>query len=79
SLLNELLPLIAEFTEQGIKSYLSEWRDYDCLNNQSATLFIGQQTITGIVRGIDDNGLLLLEHSGKVQAFASGEVSFSGA
>ena len=78
ALLNELLPLIATFTEQGITPYLEQWRAFDCLKNQEATLFIGQNKITGIVRGIDDSGLLLLEHSGKVQAFASGEVSFSG-
>lgn len=77
ALLNELLPLIAHFTELGITPYLDEWRQYDCLKQQAATLFIGQHTITGIVLGIDDTGLLLLEHSGKVQAFASGEVSFS--
>lgn len=77
-LVNELLPLMAGFTEQGITTYLEEWRRFDCLKDKNATLFIGQTKITGIVRGIDDSGLLLLEHNGKVQAFASGEVSFSG-
>ncbi|MFU8789069.1 MAG: bifunctional biotin--[acetyl-CoA-carboxylase] ligase/biotin operon repressor BirA [Methylobacter sp.] len=78
-LLNHLLPLIADYEHLGISAYLDEWRGYDCLSGNAATLFIGQQHIDGIVRGVDNNGLLLLERTnGTVQAFASGEVSFNG-
>lgn len=79
-LLNHLLPMIADFEERGLSAYLDEWRRYDCLKGQAALLFIGQQTIEGIVEGVNDDGLLLLKRTdGTVQAFASGEVSFSGA
>ncbi|MDO9423771.1 MAG: bifunctional biotin--[acetyl-CoA-carboxylase] ligase/biotin operon repressor BirA [Methylobacter sp.] len=79
TLLNYLLPVIAEYESVGIKTYVDEWRDYDCLSGQSATLFIGQQQIEGIVRGIDDSGMLLIERpDGRVQTFASGEISFNG-
>jgi BirA family biotin operon repressor/biotin-[acetyl-CoA-carboxylase] ligase len=79
TLLNHLLPVIAEFENTGIQAYLDEWRCYDCLSGKSATLFIGQQQFDGIVRGIDDSGMLLIERpDGAVQTFASGEVSFSG-
>ncbi|WP_432740439.1 bifunctional biotin--[acetyl-CoA-carboxylase] ligase/biotin operon repressor BirA [Methylobacter sp. G7] len=79
TLLNHLLPVIAEYESAGIQAYLDEWRDYDCLSGQSATLFVGQQQFEGIVRGIDDNGMLLIERpDGNVQTFASGEVSFNG-
>lgn len=78
TLLNQLLPVIAGFETAGINAYLDEWRHYDCLKGQSATLFIGQQQTEGIVEGIDDNGLLLIKQpDGSVQAFASGEVSFN--
>ncbi len=77
-LLNHLLPVIAEYEGVGIKTYLDEWRSYDCLIGKSATLFIGQQQFEGTVQGIDDNGMLLIERTdGSVQTFASGEVSFS--
>ena len=77
-LLNQLLSVLAEFESIGINAYLDEWRRYDCLKDHPATLFIGEQPFVGVVRGINDNGLLLLEHSdGKLQAFASGEVSFN--
>jgi len=78
-LLNHLLPVIADYENTGIQAYLDEWRSYDCLSGKSATLFIGQQQFEGIVQGIDDNGMLLIERpDGNVQTFASGEVSFSG-
>ena len=78
TLLNQLLPVIAGFETTGINTYLEEWRNYDCLKGQPATLFIGQQQIEGIIEGIDDNGLLLIKRlDGTVQAFASGEVSFN--
>ncbi|MDD5412732.1 MAG: bifunctional biotin--[acetyl-CoA-carboxylase] ligase/biotin operon repressor BirA [Methylobacter sp.] len=79
TLLNHLLPVIAEYEGVGIKAYLDEWRDYDCLKGEAATLFIAQQQFEGIVQGIDDNGMLLIKRvDGNVQTFASGEVSFSG-
>jgi BirA family biotin operon repressor/biotin-[acetyl-CoA-carboxylase] ligase len=78
TLLNQLLPVIAGFEAAGIKAYLDEWRNHDCLKGQSATLFIGTRQVEGIVEGIDDNGLLMIKQpDGSVQAYASGEVSFN--
>jgi BirA family biotin operon repressor/biotin-[acetyl-CoA-carboxylase] ligase len=79
-IINQLLPVIAGFEAEGIKTYLNEWRGYDCLIHKSATVYIANQPFTGIVQGIDDNGMLLIKRpDGKVQTFASGEVSFSEA
>ena len=78
TLLTHILDIVNGFETVGIQAYLDEWRSYDCLQGQAATLFIGQQEIDGIVEGIDDNGLLLIKRTeGTIQAFASGEVSFS--
>ena len=78
SVLNHILAVVNGFESVGIQAYLDEWRSYDCLQGLPVTLFIGQQQITGIVEGIDDNGLLLIKRpDGSIQAFASGEVSFS--
>lgn len=77
ALLNEILPVIADFANQDLSDYIAEWRGYDCMLNQGVTLFVGQQAFSGVVKGIDDQGLLLLEdHTGQLRAFASGEVSF---
>jgi len=80
SVLNHLLAVLADFETLGMRHYLDEWRRHDCLQGQAATLFIAEQPYPGIVQGIDENGLLLLQHpDGKTQAFASGEISFSRA
>ena len=76
-LLNEMLPIIANFNQQTLLPYLKEWRSFDCMQGRAVTIFIGQQCFEGLVRGIDDHGLLLLEDSdGRIRPFASGEVSF---
>ncbi len=78
TVLDHILSIINGFETVGIKAYLDEWRSYDCLKGHTATLFIGQQQVEGIVEGIDENGLLLIKRSdGSIQAFASGEVSFN--
>lgn len=79
-LLNEIVPVVADFESQSLQSVVAEWRRFDCMLGKQATLFIGEQSFTGTVRGVDDQGLLLLEESGdKTRAFASGEVSFRAA
>jgi BirA family biotin operon repressor/biotin-[acetyl-CoA-carboxylase] ligase len=78
TLLNHLMPIITHFEQQTLESYLEEWREYDCMKGKGVQIFIGKQTFSGTVKGIDDSGLLLLaDEQSKVKAFASGEVSFS--
>jgi BirA family biotin operon repressor/biotin-[acetyl-CoA-carboxylase] ligase len=77
-LLNQLLPVLAEFERNTLDTYIDEWRSYDCLKNKTAVLHSGTQQITGQVLGVDNNGMLLMQLAdGKTQVFASGEVSFS--
>jgi len=77
SLLNFLMPTIANYESDGFASFIDEWRESDCMKDKAVQVYIGKQVVSGTVMGIDNNGLLLLEdESGKVKAFASGEVSF---
>jgi BirA family biotin operon repressor/biotin-[acetyl-CoA-carboxylase] ligase len=77
-LLNQLLPVLAEFERNTLDTYIDEWRSYDCLKNKTAVLHSGTLQITGQVLGVDNNGMLLMQLAdGKTQVFASGEVSFS--
>lgn len=76
-LLNHLMPTIANFEQDTLESYLAEWREHDCMKGQEVNIFRGQQVFTGVVDGIDNNGMLLLANEqGEVQTFASGEISF---
>jgi len=79
-LINEMLLVTKDYTQKTFSEYTDEWRSYDCMRGKQVDVFIGKQTISGSVQGIDDNGLLLLEdNTGKVARYASGEVSFSKA
>ncbi len=76
-LLNQLMPTIANFEDDTLANYLDAWRNYDCMKEKEVDIYIGEQSFTGTVKGIDDNGLLLLtDQQGDVRKFASGEVSF---
>ncbi len=77
TLLNYLMPTIANFEKDTLESYLKEWRYFDCMKGKEVNLFMGKQVYTGVVKGIDDNGLLLLSNDkGELKTFTSGEVSF---
>lgn len=76
-LLNEMMPLVAGYQSRQLAGILQKWRVMDCMLDQAVSIYIGQQRFDGIVKGVDDQGLLLLADSdGRVRAFASGEVSF---
>jgi BirA family biotin operon repressor/biotin-[acetyl-CoA-carboxylase] ligase len=76
-LLNHLLPVIAHFETDTLQQYLSEWRSYDVMLEKEVSIYIGNQAIDGIVKGINDDGMLLLQNNaGELKTYASGEVSF---
>ena len=77
ALLNQLMPMIASFEKDTLANYLDEWRHFDCMKGKYVNIFMGKHTFTGVVKGINNEGLLMLEdETGKLKTFASGEVSF---
>jgi len=77
TLIEQMIDVTAFYTEKSFAKYREQWRQYDCMQAQQVNLFMGNQKIAGVVRGINDEGLLLLETSdGIIHSYASGEVSF---
>lgn len=75
-LLKELVRTVSLFQEKGFKAFISDWQSFDLTTGKSVSVTIGPQVIQGIGRGIDEQGLFLLETtSGVTKSFASGEVS----
>lgn len=54
---------------------LAQWQQRDAYANQPVKLLRGEQIITGIARGIDHDGNLLLDTHDTLQRFHSGEIS----
>lgn len=76
-LIAQMLRVLTGFEQTGLDAYLDEWREYDCLRGEWASVFIGAQQFDGTLEGIDAQGFLLMRDADeKLRAFASGEVSF---
>ncbi len=74
-LANDLLPAFGLFAEQGFRPFASEWPTFDALEGEQVTILRGREQITGINRGIDNDGNLRLDTDHGIQAYNSGEVS----
>ncbi len=73
--LNELLPLLRDYPQQGLRAYLPEWRAAHAFAGHPATLRMGERQVEGHIADVTDEGLLLFrDQDGQLRPFASGEV-----
>ncbi|MEM8564792.1 MAG: bifunctional biotin--[acetyl-CoA-carboxylase] ligase/biotin operon repressor BirA [Pseudomonadota bacterium] len=76
SLLNELLPLLADFEHRGFSPWRAAWLELDAYADAPVQLYTGGVVTEGIARGVDSRGALLLETPDKgLQSIYGGEIS----
>ncbi|CAK9887021.1 MAG: Bifunctional ligase/repressor BirA [Candidatus Erwinia impunctatus] len=75
TLVNEMRMALSTFEKQGLGPFIERWRSLDNFIDRPVRLLIGEKVITGIARGIDSQGGLLLEQDGKCTAWVGGEIS----
>jgi len=75
TLISKLTKSLSLFENSGLEPFVNKWRGLDVYANRAVKLIIGQQTISGISRGIDANGAILLETELGVKAYHGGEIS----
>ena len=77
-ILNESLNLITTFSRYGFKAFIKEYSSASFLQNKitTATLPSGKK-ITGIVKGVNDFGELILQKEDKIYTLRNGEVTIS--
>ncbi|MEO6172855.1 MAG: biotin--[acetyl-CoA-carboxylase] ligase, partial [Arenimonas sp.] len=75
ALLDELLPGLQFFEDQGAFVFLSQWPEYDILLHREVKLLDAASTQTGTVLGITEQGALRLQQNGVERHYHSGEVS----
>ncbi len=68
------LSMLERVAAGGMEDYVAEWRNLDYLFTRQVELHMPGQRLHGCVRGVDDNGLLLLETGGATGKFSSGEL-----
>lgn len=74
-LLHHLLSVVAEYQKSGLEAFRTEWNQWDLTRDRAVTIYRGDNTVRGVARGIDERGMLLVEHGGELAGYASGEVS----
>lgn len=79
ALLNELVPLVADFEQQGFERWRDEWQSLDAFANQAVVLHTGAAPLSGTARGVDGRGALQLETAAGIEAIYGGEISLRAA
>ncbi len=75
ALTKELLEVIRQFEAEGLVSFMNEWRRYDLTLGKPVDLVLLRERLSGIARGIDESGALLVEIDNRLRRFTSGEIS----
>jgi BirA family biotin operon repressor/biotin-[acetyl-CoA-carboxylase] ligase len=75
AIIDELLRMLAEFERGGFAPLRESWAALDVLAGRPAEVVVGDTVVSGVARGIDAHGALLLERGGRLEAFVSGEAS----
>lgn len=74
-LLNELMPMLADFERNTFAAYRDRWLQLDAFQGKEVFLQLGASTEVGIASGVDDSGALLLSTAAGLKKFSGGEVS----
>ena len=84
TLLRELLGVLRQFTHGGFACLREEWENYHLYQNKPVQLLLPNgKNIQGIVRGVNQDGALLLEHGSadshaEIRVYHAGEISMRG-
>ncbi len=79
AILDELVIALAAFSESGLKTFMSDWQRWDGIVGKSVRLIFADHEIEGEVRGIDEQGALLLKNRHGLRRYHMGEVSLRSA
>ncbi len=73
--IEEIIATLQRFEREGFVPFRAQWCEYDGLADSTVKLMLGSDTVLGTVRGVAEDGALLLETAGEVKRYVSGEVS----
>ena len=79
NIINALRQSLLLFEKEGLKPFLAKWFDLDNFLGRSVKLLIGNDVITGVEKGINEQGALLLQtENGEIIPYIGGEISLRG-
>ncbi|MCO6411202.1 MAG: bifunctional biotin--[acetyl-CoA-carboxylase] ligase/biotin operon repressor BirA [Thiogranum sp.] len=75
-ILESLLQAIDAYSAEGLDAFMQEWARFDLVSGRLVELQHGPGgTTSGVARGVDSQGALLIEKDGITRSFHAGEVS----
>lgn len=74
TLLAELGATLERFAREGFPPFRARWSACDSLAGQAVRLELPDRAVTGIARGCDAQGALLIEHDGRQESFVAGHL-----
>lgn len=78
-LLNHLADVLSSFETQGFIGLRDEWLGYHAYENKPVRMLLPNGTeVFGVVKGVADDGILLVETALATQRFSAGEISLRG-
>jgi BirA family biotin operon repressor/biotin-[acetyl-CoA-carboxylase] ligase len=73
-LLSHLTEALDTFARAGFAPFVNRWARHDLLRDCAVTLELPGRRVEGIARGVDAQGLLLIDHANGREAFLSGHL-----
>lgn len=74
-LMTELHCLLEKYEKTGLQPYIHRWLELDCFLDKQVNLLIADNIQSGICRGINEKGALLLESDEEIKEYIGGEIS----
>lgn len=75
-IVTRLIRALDLFNQHGLRAFIKDWERLDLVSGRAVELHHEQEPmITGVARGIDPHGALLIEHDGVTRSYHAGEVS----
>ena len=75
TMITTLHKTLDEYERYGMAGFVEKWNRLDNFINRPVTLLIGPKEITGIARGINEHGAVLLETENGLENYIGGEIS----
>jgi BirA family transcriptional regulator, biotin operon repressor / biotin---[acetyl-CoA-carboxylase] ligase len=75
TLLSNVFEILENLNTDQNLNLLDEWRALDCYLERRATLLLPNEEIEGVLKGVDNQGSLLMSVAGEVKRYMSGEIS----
>lgn len=69
---------LESFEQDGLAAFVERWNRLDIYRDKPVQLTLGEQQISGVVRGINPQGGLVLERNDTLEVYMGGEISLRG-